>query len=118
MAVLHNAVLLRLFMGENDRHGCQPLFEAVVLKARELGLAGATVLRGPLGFGHSSTLHTAKILRLSEDLPMVVEIVDSEDKVRTLIAGLEPMLAASSTLVTLERVEVLRYGREKAAPFG
>lgn len=118
MAVLHNAVLLRLFMGENDRFGPQPLYEAVVLKARELGLAGATVLRGPLGFGHSSTLHTAKILRLSEDLPMVVEIVDGEETVRKLIAALEPMLAASSTLVTLESVEVIRYGRANGAPFG
>jgi PII-like signaling protein len=117
MSVLHNAVLLRLFMGENDRYGRQPLYEAVVLKARELGLAGATVLRGPLGFGASSALHTAKILRLSEDLPMVIEIVDTEERIQTLVGALGPMLAAGSTLVTLERVQVVRYGREDAAPF-
>lgn len=118
MAVVPNAVLLRLFMGESDRSGHQPLYEAVVLKARELGLAGATVLRGPLGFGHSSILHSAKILRLSENLPMVVEIVDTEAKVRTLVAALEPLLAAESTLVTVEHVEVIRYGRENRASFG
>jgi hypothetical protein len=108
MSIEHNAVLLRIFLGESDRHGHRPLYEAIVLKARELGLAGATVLRGPMGFGHSSRLHTAKILRLSEDLPMVVEIVDDEAKVQALLAALEPMLG--SVLVTLERVQVVRWG--------
>src|ERR1044071_8635244 len=81
MHIPQDAVLLRIFLGENDRWQGQPLYEALVVKAREMHLGGATVLRGPMGFGHSSRLHTAKILRLSEDLPFVVEIVDSEDKV-------------------------------------
>ncbi|HUN46850.1 MAG TPA: DUF190 domain-containing protein, partial [Stellaceae bacterium] len=79
MPVPKNATLLRIFLGQDDRHGHQPLYEAIVLKAREQGLAGATVLRGPMGFGHSSMLHTTKVLRLSQDLPIVVEIVDSEE---------------------------------------
>jgi len=78
MQVEEKAALLRIFIGESDRFGQHPLYEAIVLKAREQGLAGATVLRGPMGFGHSSRLHTAKILRLSEDRPVVVEIIDSE----------------------------------------
>jgi len=81
MQLPHEAVLLRIFIGESDRWEHKPLYEAIVLKARELHLAGATVLRGPMGFGKSSRLHTAKILRLSEDLPMVVEIVDTTEKI-------------------------------------
>jgi PII-like signaling protein len=103
-----NAILLRLFIGENDKFGRRPLYEAIVLKAREMHLAGATVLRGPMGFGHSSRLHTAKILRLSEDLPIVIEIVDSEDKINAFLPELERMMG--SGLVTLEKVQVLRYG--------
>ena len=80
MPLSRDAILLRIFIGEDDKVGRQPLYEAIVLKAREMGLAGATVLRGPMGFGHSSMLHTAKILRLSQDLPLVIEIVDSEDR--------------------------------------
>ena len=80
MRVPHDAVLLRIFLGENDSHGHLPLYEAIVLKAREMGLAGATVLRGPMGFGHSSHLHTAKILRLSGS-PLVIEIVDAPAKI-------------------------------------
>lgn len=102
------AVLCRIFLGESDRADGRPLYEAIVLKAREMGLAGATVLRGPMGFGHSSRLHTAKILRLSEDLPIVVEIVDEKDKIEALLEALDPVL--SSGLVTLEKVEVRRYG--------
>jgi PII-like signaling protein len=103
------ALLARVFLGESDRDpGGKPLYEAVVLKAREMGLAGATVLRGPMGFGRNSHLHTAKILRLSADLPMVVEIVDAEAKVRALLEAIEPIMG--SGLVTLERVEVIRYG--------
>jgi PII-like signaling protein len=113
MQIPGNALLLRIFCGENDRFGEQPLYEAIVLRARETHLAGATVLRGPLGFGHSSRLHTAKILRLSEDLPMVIEIVDSEEKVRRFLPVLEGMMT-SSGLITLERVEVLQYGLQKA----
>ena len=78
MRIPEEALLLRIFIGESDRHDGRPLYEAIVLKAREMGLAGATVLRGPMGYGRSSRLHTAKILRLSEDLPLVIEIVDAE----------------------------------------
>lgn len=108
MQVPREALLLRIFIGEDDRDGDRPLHEAIVLKAREMHLAGATVLRGAVGFGHSSRLHTARILRLSQDLPLVVEIVDAEDKIRGFLAALEGRLG--SGLVTLERVEVLQYG--------
>ncbi|SRR5579885_1186668 len=108
MRMPREAVLLRIFLGEKDRHGSRPLYEAIVLKARERGLAGATVLRGPMGFGHSSHLHTAKILRLSDDLPLVVEIVDSPEKIDAFLPELEGMMG--SGLVTLERVQVLQYG--------
>lgn len=103
------AVLLRIFVGEDDWADDRSLYEAIVLKARELGLAGATVLRGPLGFGHGSRLHTAKILRLSQDLPMVVEIVDQEHRIQALLDAIEPMMQGG--LITLEEVRVLRYGR-------
>ena len=108
MQIPKDAMLLRIFCGEDDRCESQPLYEAIVLKARERHLGGATVLRGPLGFGHSSRLHTAKILRLSEDLPMVIEIVDSEEKVRAFLPILDGMM--TSGLVTLEKVQVLQYG--------
>jgi PII-like signaling protein len=111
--VPRDAVLLRIFLGENDRHEHKPLHEAIVLKARELHLAGATVLRGPMGFGHSSRLHTSKILRLSEDLPLVIEIVDSEEKIRSFLAVLDGMMG--SGLVTLEKVQVLQYGPQSPA---
>jgi hypothetical protein len=101
-------------MGENDRCGHQPLYEAVVLKAREMHLGGATVLRGPMGFGHSSRLHTAKILRLSEDLPLIIEIVDSEEKINAFLPVLDGMM--SSGLVTLEKVQVIQYGTDRARP--
>jgi uncharacterized protein len=103
-----DSLLLRIFLGEKDRHRHQPLYEAIVLKARESHLAGATVLRGPMGFGKSSRLHTAKILRLSEDLPIVVEIVDSEEKVNAFLGVLKGMMR--SGLVTLEKVKVIQYG--------
>jgi uncharacterized protein len=108
MQVPKNAMLLRIFIGEDDRADGRPLYEVLVVKAREMHLAGATVLRGPMGFGRSSRLHTAKILRLSEDLPVVVEIVDAEAPIRSFLEAIEPMM--TSGLVTLERVEVLRYG--------
>ena len=104
------AVLLRIFIGESDEHAGRPLHEAVVLKAREMGLVGATVLRGPMGFGRSSRLHTAKILHLLEDLPLVIEVVDTEEKIDRLLAALQPMLGSS--LVTLKAVRVLRVGHE------
>jgi len=108
MHVPTDAMSLRIFIGENDRAGKLPLYEAIVLAAREQGLAGATVLRGPIGFGHSSHLHTTKILRLSQDLPIVIEIVDAKDKIEAFVPTLDGMIG--SGLVTLEDVKVLRYG--------
>ncbi len=108
MQIPKQAVLLRIFIGENDRSDGRPLYEAIVLKAREQHLAGATVLRGPMGFGASSRLHTNKILRLSEDLPLVIEIVDSEDKINTFLPTLDGMM--TSGLITMEKVQVLQYG--------
>src|ERR1700756_2973685 len=107
MQIPEDAVLLRIFIGESDRHRRQPLYEAIVLKAREMQMAGATVLRGPMGFGKSSHLHTAKILRLSMDLPMVIEIVDSEEKIREFLPILDGMIQGG--LVTLERVQAIMY---------
>src|SRR5438477_8919554 len=112
MQIPEDAVLLRIFIGESDRHRRQPLYEAIVLKAREMQMAGATVLRGPMGFGKSSHLHTAKILRLSTDLPMIIEVVDSEDKVDAFLPVLDQMMGGG--LVTLEKAKVIRYqDREK-----
>jgi hypothetical protein len=113
MQIPKDAVLLRVFLGESDKYNGRPLYEAIVMKARELHLAGATVLRGPMGFGHSSRLHTAKILRLSEDLPLVIEIVDSEPTINSFLPVLDGMM--KSGLVTLEKVQVLRYGEEAPA---
>jgi hypothetical protein len=107
MKIPSNGFLLRVYIGESDRWHGRPLYEAIVLKARELHLAGATVLRGPMGFGAASRLHTAKVLRLSEDLPIVIEIVDSREKIDELLPHIEPMMAGGG-LVTLERVEVIR----------
>jgi uncharacterized protein len=107
MQIPEDAVLLRIFIGESDRWEHQPLYEAIVKKARELHLAGTTVLRGPMGFGKSSRLHTAKILRLSIDLPMVIEIVDSEEKINEFLPVLDEMMGGG--LVTLEKVKVIRY---------
>ena len=103
-------MLLRIFIGESDRWKHQPLYEALVLKAREMHLAGATVLRGPMGFGKNSLLHTSKILRLSFDLPLVIEIVDIEDKINSFLPVLDEMMTAG--LVTLEKVRVIHYRAE------
>src|SRR5437016_1002720 len=108
MNLPRDAVLLRVFFGEDDRHGNLPLYEAIVLKAREMHLAGATVLRGHVGFGHSTRIHTTKILRLSQDLPIIIEIVDTQDKIDAFLPVLDMMM--SSGLVTLEKVQVLQYG--------
>ena len=110
MQVPKEAMLLRIFLGEDDKADGGPLYEALVVKAREMHLAGATVLRGPMGFGRSSRLHTAKILRLSEDLPVVVEIVEAEAQIRSFLEAIEPMMGSS--LITLEKVQVLRYGHD------
>ena len=107
MELPEEAVLLRIFIGENDRWRHQPLYEAIVLKAREMQLGGATVLRGPMGFGKSSRLHTAKILRLSMDLPIVIEIVDSKEKIEAFLPVVDEMMG--SGLVTMERAQVIRY---------
>lgn len=112
MQIPENAVLLRVFIGESDKYQGHSLGEAIVLKAREQHLAGATLLRGPMGFGHSSRLHTAKILRLSEDMPLVIEIVDAEDKISAFLPVIDGMIG--SGLVTLEKVKVLRYGNGKS----
>jgi len=108
MQIPKQAMLLRIFIGEDDKIEGSPLYEAIVLKAREMHLAGATVLRGPMGFGASSRLHTTKILRLSEDLPLVIEIVDSEEKINSFLPVLDEIM--SSGLITLEKVQVLQYG--------
>jgi len=101
------AQLLRILVGESDKWHGKPLYEAIVLKARELHLAGATVLRGPMGFGAHSRMHTAKILRLSADLPIVIEIVDDEERIKTLLPHIDEMVAEG--LVTLEKVHVIKY---------
>src|SRR5579863_1840694 len=111
MTLPRDAMLLRIFFGEDDRsRDGRPLYEAIVLKAREAHLAGATVLRGPMGFGHGSRLHTAKILRLSGDLPLIIEIVDTEEKIKDFLPTLDSMMP--SGLVTLEKVQVLQYGED------
>jgi PII-like signaling protein len=107
MNIPEEGYLLRIFVGESDRYGHKPLYEEIVLRARKAGLAGATVLRGVMGFGRNSILHTAKILRLSEDLPMVVEIVDSLEKVKAFMPQLDEMI--KDGLVTLEEVKVIHY---------
>src|SRR5262245_6463435 len=107
MQIPEDGYLLRIFIGESDRHSHHPLYEAIVLKAREEGLAGATVTRGLIGFGKHIILHTAKILRLSEDLPMVVEIADSLEQIEKFLPFLSEMI--TDGLVTLERVRVIHY---------
>src|ERR1039458_1504859 len=102
-----DSFLLRIFLGESDRHNGDPLYESIVLKAREAGLAGATVLRGAMGFGASSRLHTSKILRLSADLPLIIEIVDTEEKINAFLPMLDRMMGGG--LVTLEKVRVIHY---------
>jgi len=107
MKIPEQSKLLRIFIGESDRWHHQALYEAIVLKARELGIAGATVLRGPMGFGAKSHLHTAKILRLSMDLPIVIEIVDGMEKINTLLPYLDEMVRDG--LVTIQDVQVIKY---------
>jgi PII-like signaling protein len=110
MQIPEDGYLLRILVGESDRHGHHPLYEAIVLKAREQGLAGATVLRGVMGYGRHSILHTTKILRLSEDMPMVIEIVDGLEKIDAFLPVLDEMI--SDGLVTLEKVRVIQYRAE------
>jgi uncharacterized protein len=107
MKLPSEAQLLRIFIGESDRHAGRPLYELIVQRARERGMAGATVLRGMLGFGAHSRMHTAKILRLSEDLPIVIEIVDRPDRIEAFLPELDGMIQEG--LVTLETVKVIAY---------
>ena len=111
MKISEDGQLLRIFIGESDRWHGQPLYEAIVLKAREMGIAGATMLRGLMGFGAASRIHTAKILRLSEDLPIIIEIVDSADKIDLFLPLIDEMVGEG--LVTLERVRILQYRHGK-----
>ena len=107
MNIPEDGYLLRIFVGESDRHGHRPLYESIVLQAREAGLAGATVLRGVMGFGKHSILHTAKILRLSEDMPMIIEIVDSLENIEKFLPVLDELI--KDGLVTIEKVRVIHY---------
>ena len=111
MTLPRDAMLLRIFVSEDDRFEHRPLYEAIVLKARELHLAGATVLRGSVGFGHASRLHTTKILRLAQDLPLVIEIVDTQERIDMFLPVLDTMMP--SGLITLEKVQVLQYGETR-----
>jgi len=119
MQLPKEAELLRIFIGETDKHHGRPLHEVIVQRARTMGLAGATVLRGVMGFGASSRIHTAKILRLSEDLPIVIEIVDKPERIAMILPEIDAMIGEG--LVTLEKVRVLAYrhggaGAEPPAP--
>src|SRR5437667_11115054 len=111
MKIAGEGKLLRIFIGESDRHQGRALYEAIVRRARALGLAGATVWRGIEGYGAASRIHTAKILRLSEDLPILIEIVDTEEKIRAALPELDALIeaAGSGGLVTLERAEIIKY---------
>lgn len=113
MKVPENGQLLRLFIGESDKWEGKPLYEAIILKARELNIAGATMLRGMMGYGAASRIHTAKILRLSEDLPVIVEIVDSAEKIATLLPFIDEMVTEG--LVTLEDIRVIQYRSPRPA---
>ena len=104
--------LLRIYIGELDKWHHQPLYEAIVLKAREMGLSGATVLRGPMGFGAHSRLHTAKILRLSEDLPILIEIVDKGEKINDFLPEIDKMIGDG--LITMEKVHIIKYSAQGA----
>ncbi len=110
-----NAKLLRIFIGESDKAGHQPLYEALVFEAKKHGLAGATVLRGIMGYGANSRVHTAKLFDLSTDLPIVVEVVDSEDKIRAFTQVVEQLFEStrSGGLITIEKAEVIRYSAGK-----
>ena len=107
MSIPEDGYLLRIFVGESDRDGHHPLYESIVLQARGAGLAGATVLRGVMGFGKHSILHTAKILRLSEDMPMIIEIVDSLENIEKFLPVLDELI--KDGLVTIEKVRVIHY---------
>lgn len=112
MKLPENGLLLRIFIGESDQAPDGPLYEAIVKKARELNLAGATVLRGIMGFGAESRIHTAKLLRLSEDLPIVIEVVDTEENINRLMPYLDEHVKEG--LITMEKVQVIKYRHRKS----
>ena len=116
MHIAGDGKLLRIFVGESDRYRGRPLYEAIVHRAHELGLAGATVWRGIEGYGAASRIHTAKILRLSEDLPILIEIVDTEEKIRAALPEFDTMMEASGGggLITLERAEIIKYSHGRS----
>lgn len=107
MKLPESGMLLRVFIGESDIYNGKALYEQIVLKSRELNLAGATVTRGIMGFGANSRMHTAKLLRLSEDMPVIIELVDTEEKLNTIIPFLDSVVKEG--LITLERVRILKY---------
>lgn len=110
--------LVRIFLGESDRWHGNELYEAIVMEARKYGISGATVLRGIMSYGANKHFHAAKLLDISTDLPIVVEIVDNEDKVRAFLQTIDPMLAEKGCLITLERVEIYRHQPDQHAPHG
>ncbi|MBN2039209.1 MAG: DUF190 domain-containing protein [Spirochaetes bacterium] len=107
MKLPEQAYMLRIFIGENDHYKNKPLYEQIVLKARELNLAGATVLRGILGFGASSKIHSSKILTISEDMPVVIEIVDTEENINRLMPFIDETVEEG--LVTMEKMKIIKY---------
>jgi len=107
MKLPEEGMLLRIFIGEADKHGTKPLYEEIVVRARELGLAGATVIRGIMGFGATSRIHSSKILRLSEDTPVIIELVDTEENLNKLLPFLDQTVIEG--LITLEKVRVIKY---------
>jgi PII-like signaling protein len=113
MKISEEGQLLRIFIGESDQWEGKPLYEALIYKAREAGLAGATMIRGLMGYGAASRIHTAKILRLSEDLPVIVEIIDSPEKIAAFLPVIDVMIQEG--LVTLEKIQVVLY-RHNAGP--
>jgi PII-like signaling protein len=115
MQLKGEAKLLRIFLGENDKSGSIPVYEKIVISARENGLAGATVFKGIMGFGGNSRIHTAKILRLSEDLPLIVEIVDEAEKIEKFIPFVDEIFESSNSggLVTIEKADVIIYKSSK-----
>ena len=114
MKISGEAKLVRIFIGESDRWHDVPLYEAIVRRAREMGMAGATVIRGVEGFGANSRIHTAKILRLSEDLPILIEIVDKEERISKILPFLDEVIGEG--LITMERVEIIKYTHERRKP--
>lgn len=111
MKLPEDGILLRIFIGESDRKGWKSLYEQIVYKAKELDLAGATVVRGIMGFSANSRIHTAKLLRVSEDMPLIIEIVDSEEYIQRILPFLDEVL--QDGMVTMEKVRVIRYAHKK-----